>query len=200
MPPSIRKRGHPKGHEVTVISLPAKKQKKSTTGSCKLRLQPFIKLHMSIKEKGMWYVNNLDYTLSILMHMVTLHIMLFVSIYSFAKLVCGRQNYGSSYRKLWEISYWRRGHGNKARKVPDAVLDENVDIHLIQTIFSCDAWLVVTNVIKQKEENPSFMCKSCYHDLHEQPSVVCEHCLSWYHMRCIILKQQPKARHWHCTQ
>lgn len=52
MPPTVKKRGRPKGHEVTVIGLPAKKQKKSTTESNKPKLQPFIKLHTSVKEKG----------------------------------------------------------------------------------------------------------------------------------------------------
>ena len=50
MPPAINKRGHPKEHEVTVIGLPTEKRKENTSEPCKLRLQPFIKLHTSIKE------------------------------------------------------------------------------------------------------------------------------------------------------
>ena len=52
MPSVIQKRGRPKGHEVTVIGLPAKKLKKSTSETSKPRLQTFNKLHTSIKEKG----------------------------------------------------------------------------------------------------------------------------------------------------
>ena len=48
MPPVIRKRGQPKGNEVTVIGLP-KKKLSLTTGS---RLKPFLKLHTSMKQKG----------------------------------------------------------------------------------------------------------------------------------------------------
>ena len=89
---------------------------------------------------------------------------------------------------------------SRPEKLPDAVLDENVDIHLIRKFFTRDAWLLVTDVVKQKQENPTFTCKSCYHDLHEQSSVVCEHCLSWYHIKCVGLKQEPKARYWYCRE
>ncbi len=47
-PPVLRKRGRPKGHKMTVIGIPVKKQK---TGK-KARMLPFLKLHTSIDEKG----------------------------------------------------------------------------------------------------------------------------------------------------
>ena len=60
----------------------------------------------------------------------------------------------------------------RPEQLPDAVLDENVDVHLIRKFFTHDAWLLMADVVKQKKESPTFICKSCYHDLHEQPSVV----------------------------
>ena len=53
MPPVMRKRGCPKGHEVTVIGLPTKRQKsKQARTEQKERVIPFIKLHSSVKDRG----------------------------------------------------------------------------------------------------------------------------------------------------
>ena len=37
-------------------------------------------------------------------------------------------------------------------RVPDAVVDENVDVFLMHRHFSSDAWLLVDDVVKQKSE------------------------------------------------
>ena len=39
-------------HELTVIGLPAKKQKKASEIHAKPKLQPFLKLHTSIKKRS----------------------------------------------------------------------------------------------------------------------------------------------------
>ena len=66
MPPILRKRGRPKGHELTVIGLPAKKKAKSG------KVQPFIKLHISLKKKRYSHVHLLAYNYG-LVHEVLLH-------------------------------------------------------------------------------------------------------------------------------
>ena len=85
----------------------------------------------------------------------------------------------------------------RPEKLPDAILDENVDVHLIRKFFTTDAWLLVIDVLKQKQRNQVFTCKCCHHDS-ESPSVLCDHCLSWFHMKCVGLKQGPKAKYWFC--
>ena len=57
--------------------------------------------------------------------------------------------------------------------VTNAVIDKNVDIHLIRKYFTDDAWLLVMDVIEQKHNNPMYVCKFCSHDLHKLP---CDHC------------------------
>ena len=62
-------------------------------------------------------------------------------------------------------------------KITDAVLDKNIDIHLIRKYFSRDAWKTVTGAVKQKMANCFFTCKCSNHDADESPSVLCELCL-----------------------
>ena len=84
--------------------------------------------------------------------------------------------------------------------LPDAILDENVDVHLIRRYFSNDAWLVVQDVVSQKRSNPLYKCNICQHDLGESQSIVCDHCLSWFHTKCMGLKSVPKQRYWYCRR
>ena len=42
-----------------------------------------------------------------------------------------------------------------------------------------------------------FLCKYCYHDADDEaegPSIACDYCLSWVHLKCVGLKNAPKTR------
>ena len=87
--------------------------------------------------------------------------------------------------------------------ITDAVLDENVDIHLIRKYFQYDAWLLVTQVVygrsrklKDTFANNASLEYSCSHDLDdESQAILCDHCLQWFHMKCVGLKQKPKKKY-----
>ena len=61
-------------------------------------------------------------------------------------------------------------------------------------IFTQDVWLVVLYVVGQKQSKPVYVCKHCYRDLDEELSIVCNHCLSWYRLKCVGFKQPPKSK------
>ena len=86
----------------------------------------------------------------------------------------------------------------KPERIPDSILDENVDICLVRQYFSSDAWLLLDTVIKTKMKNIVWTCHACHHDLHSEVSIICDACLLWYHFRCVGLKAQPKGRQWFC--
>ena len=87
----------------------------------------------------------------------------------------------------------------RPEKIADGVLDENVDIHLIRKFCTNDAWVLI-NVVQQKKRKTVYVCKICYHDLSEAQSVVCDHCLRWFHMKCVPLLKETKAKYWYCRQ
>ena len=82
--------------------------------------------------------------------------------------------------------------------VPNAVLDENVNIFLIRKYFTNDAWLLVTDMLERKKEDPVWICRVCQHDLHSEASLICELCLTWYHLKCVGLTRSPKRKNWFC--
>ena len=86
----------------------------------------------------------------------------------------------------------------KPERLPDSILDENVDIHLVRKHFTADAWILVQEVFKQKSTQVAWICHSCHHDLHSEQSIVCDSCLLWFHFKCVGLMRQPKCKNWFC--
>ena len=84
--------------------------------------------------------------------------------------------------------------------LPDATIDEGVNVHQIRKYFTTDAWTLLQEAVTTKRDNYVFKCNSCFHDLDESPSIVCDHCLFWYHINFVGLKQRPKSKYWFCRQ
>ena len=66
--------------------------------------------------------------------------------------------------------------------IPNAIVNENVDVFLVQKYFTSDAWLVVEDVMKRKSKTLVWICQVCQQDLHTQLSIICDSCLTWYHL------------------
>ena len=119
IPPAIKKRGRPKGHELTTIDLPRKRTK-----TTEVKLQPFIKLHTSVKQRGMLATTPVVMIAS--QTLFTAMLKWFVDS-DIASAVLQNP------KKLIEEDDVEVHPAN-------AVLDENVDIHLVRKFFKGDAW------------------------------------------------------------
>ena len=60
----------------------------------------------------------------------------------------------------------------RPEKVPDGIIDENVDIHLIRRFLTNDAWLVLKKLTEMKQSTGVCLCRVCFKDLHEMPSII----------------------------
>ena len=82
--------------------------------------------------------------------------------------------------------------------IPSAILDNDVDIKIIQKIFSGDGWAALEAVYTACKSLP-WTCHRCTSTLQEnQPSIGCDSCLNWYHWNCEGVKTRPKTKFWFC--
>ena len=180
IPPPIKKRGQPKGHNLTAIGLPSKKRK-----GCK-HPRPFAQLQSSEKIKGdIIYWNDC------------------VQLHTFCVVILGwlvdKEDVESAMQgTLIDEDKIECIPG----KVSDAVLDSNVDVNMIQKFCTSDAWLAVQHVIENKLKLNMWTCGVCQNSLlnMECESIVCESCLCWFHFDCVGIVRKPKTKNWFCRQ
>lgn len=86
----------------------------------------------------------------------------------------------------------------RPERIPMKCLDENVCISTVRKYFTNDAWELVENVMKTMEKKQVWLYSSCYMDLGNSESIVCESCLDWFHLRCVSMKKPPKKKVWFC--
>lgn len=88
----------------------------------------------------------------------------------------------------------------RPERVPDSIIDENVDVFLVRKMFTQNAWAMVEDVYKQKVKKMNWICSVCYHDLNDAQSIACDSCLLWYHFMCCGVTKQPKTTTWFCRK
>ena len=82
----------------------------------------------------------------------------------------------------------------RSEKVPDATVNEDINVCLVCCHFSADAWLVIEDLMKQKVEKMTWICHACFHDLHTEQAILCDSCLKWFHFSCVGITKFPKSR------
>ena len=86
-----------------------------------------------------------------------------------------------------------------AEKVSNAVLDENVDAHLLHQCLTDNAWKLTENVVKWKKDCDVWLRKILHHYLHDsksKQSIICDSCLEWYDFSCARVITLPKMTNW----
>ena len=96
LPPPVKQRGRPKGHDLTVVGLPAKRARKGKTNKpCS-----FSKLHVSEKERGRY---NVYLHVHCIMSRIVCVIVLSLAILRDNTLFCLQ----SFFHGLWTKELWR---------------------------------------------------------------------------------------------
>ena len=66
----------------------------------------------------------------------------------------------------------------RPEKLPNACLDENVDIHLIRPFLTQDAWKLLIQTIEVKKSTHVWICGMCQQDIEEADSIGCDFVLN----------------------
>ena len=88
----------------------------------------------------------------------------------------------------------------RPEKIPCSILDENVDICLVRSYFTNEAWMIVEDVVKRKQSFDIWFCATCQASLEGRQAIICDLCLQWYHFTCVGIQTQPKKKNWFCRQ
>ena len=83
-------------------------------------------------------------------------------------------------------------------KIPNACIDENVNLFRIRKHFTDDGWAQLCQVVEKKKYDPSYYCQVCERELLECTAICCDCCLEWLHLSCAGLKSTPKRKEWFC--
>ncbi|XP_037282544.2 zinc finger SWIM domain-containing protein 3-like [Rhipicephalus microplus] len=77
-------------------------------------------------------------------------------------------------------------------RIPETILDEEVHLDCVQKYFTEDGWTAVLATVKVKKQTIKWKCNECRDLLEEDPSVICDLCLCWFHQICTSLSSVIK--------
>ena len=84
-------------------------------------------------------------------------------------------------------------------KLPDSLLDENVNITFIEEYCAGNTFIKLKQLVKEKSKRSAWKCGTCSKFLGKKHSILCDQCLPWSHYNCSKLKKKP-VRNWFCMK
>ncbi|KAG5875020.1 hypothetical protein JTB14_004904 [Gonioctena quinquepunctata] len=86
-------------------------------------------------------------------------------------------------------------------EISHAVLDEAIDIHMIRSFCTEEAFDKIVNLVEQKRLRQRWPCSVCGEDTQKNHTgLCCRGCLLWRHIRCAGLCRRPKSKLWFCRE
>ena len=74
-------------------------------------------------------------------------------------------------------------------KLPDPLLDENVNITLLEEYCAGNTFIKLKQLVKEKLKHSAWKCETCSKFLGKIHSILCDRCLLWPHCNCSKLKK-----------
>lgn len=86
-------------------------------------------------------------------------------------------------------------------KIHCGILEEDVKLDIVKCFFSNQMWKSLLNRIKIKRKEVVWICPTCKEDIGLQQSILCDCCLTWFHIKCdLSIKPKPKRSDWYCSE
>lgn len=83
--------------------------------------------------------------------------------------------------------------------ISSEIIDEDVNLPIIQSYLSDEAWLAVEQLYEIKKANNKWNCQECQEDVDLFKSIRCDSCLEWFHQKCVFPKKATKTINWFCS-
>ncbi|XP_050055998.1 zinc finger SWIM domain-containing protein 3-like isoform X10 [Aphis gossypii] len=86
-------------------------------------------------------------------------------------------------------------------EIHNGILEEDVDINMVKHFFTNGIWKSLIKIIDIKRKKVVWLCPTCQKDISLKKSILCDSCLTWFHVKCdICIKPKPKKANWFCSQ
>ena len=73
----------------------------------------------------------------------------------------------------------------KHEQISNCIVNDNISINSLQNYFSRTGWEFLCQIMREKRANLKWLCEICSEQIGKGNRIVCDVCLTWYHMPCL---------------